>query len=84
MNNWTLNVIMVKGFPVKVYVNLHKNEAVLFFLFGRYTRLSSDINVLDFATDFLLNTHHNGFISYSAYLSNMEDTAVIDIEKIAA
>jgi hypothetical protein len=84
MNNWTLNTLMVKGFPVKIYVNLHKNEAVIFFLFGRYARLSSDKNVLDFATDFLINTHNNGFMGHSAYLSSLEDTSVIEIDTIAA
>jgi hypothetical protein len=75
---------MVGGFPVKIYVNLHKTEAVLFYLFGRYTRLSSDVNALDFATDFLINRNNSGLIKYSNYLSGLEDTAVIQIDKVAA
>lgn len=74
---------MVKGFPVKVYVNPSNTEAVLFFLFGRYSRLSSDVNVIDFATDFLIGTTTN-VVNHANYVNSLEDTAVIDLETVRA
>jgi hypothetical protein len=84
MNGWTKYVIMVSGFPVKVWVNPAQTKAVLFYLFGRYSRLSSDINVLDFATDFLLSNDNTQNVTFTNYLNGLEDTAVTEIEKIAA
>ena len=82
MGKYTKHVIQVSGFPVKLYVREDNKQAYLFPLFGRYSGLYSDVNVLDFATDFLLGNGNN-VISFNNYLSGMEDTAVIQIDKIA-
>ena len=74
----TKQVIMVDGFPVKVYVNADNTHAVVFPLFGRYFQLRSDINVLDFATTFLI-AKNNNVISFASYQSQDEDTAIINI-----
>ena len=86
MNKWTKHTLVVNGSPVKVYVNSNKTEAVMFFLFGRYSRLSchnSNRDVLDFATDFLIGNDVAHPITYSNYVSGQEDTVSIQIEKIA-
>ena len=84
MNGWTLNVIITKGFPVKVYTNASMTQAYVFPLFGRYFGLSSDTNVLDFATDFLIGNCNPIPVTYANYTNSLEDTAVIDIETIRA
>lgn len=81
--NWKLQVINVHGYPVKVYINPANTQAVVFPLFGKYYQLSSDTNVLDFATTFLVGRSSN-VVSFSQYLASFEDTAVIQIDKIAA
>lgn len=83
VSKWTKHIIEVKGFPVKAYVNSNNTEAVLFFLFGRYMCLRSDINVLDFTTNFLVGRDTSYPVTYSNYLNGQEDTAVIQIDKIA-
>lgn len=87
MYQWTRTIIEVKGFPVKVYVNEPKTEAVLFYCFGRYSKLSCynnpGMDVLDFATDFLLGTEDN-VIKFSDYENSFENTAIIEADKIAA
>ena len=79
MNKYTKHIIMVKGFPVKVYVTDDNQTAYLFFCFGRFARLRSDVNALDFATDYLFGKPQNNVISFQAYKSSQEDTAVINI-----
>ena len=74
-------IIMTNGFPVKVYTNKEGTQAVLFFLFGRYARLSADSNVIDFATDFLLGNTTN-VVNFSNYLNSLEDTVSLCIDKI--
>lgn len=81
MNGWTKHVITKQGFPVKVYIKA--DSAVIFYCFGRYTKCQSDSNVLDFVTDFLLGNSQN-VISFGNYMNCMEDTAVINIENVAA
>lgn len=83
MNKWTKHVIEVKGFPVKVYINTDNTQSYVFPLFGKYYGLSSDVNVLDFTTDFLIGTTTN-VVTFSNYLNSLEDTAVIDIETVKA
>jgi hypothetical protein len=84
MNSWTLNVIMTKGFPVKVYVNAANTQAYIFPLFGRYFGLSSDSNVIDFATDFLIGNCNPVVITHANYVNSLEDTAVIQLDTIHA
>lgn len=83
MKNFTLHTIMVGEFPVKVYVHKDGHQAYIFPLFGRYNSIWSDGNVLDFATTFLLG-HSNNVVTFNAYLSSMEDTAVININDLEA
>jgi len=80
---YTLYTIMADGFPVKVYVNQANTQAYVFPLFGKYFGLLSDENVLDFATNFIINKNHNNVISFAAYQSQDEDTAVIYMDKVA-
>ena len=79
---WTKHVLEVRGFPVKVYVSEDGHQAVMFFLFGKYSRLYSDENVLDFATDFLCGNSNN-VMSFSSYQTSLEDTAVIELDEVA-
>lgn len=82
MNRWTKHVIIVREFPVKLYVRNDNKQAYIFPLFGRYNGLYSDANVLDFATDFLLGNENN-IVSFQGYMNSFEDTAVIQIDKVA-
>lgn len=75
----TKHIIMVEGFPVKVYVNAANTQAYVFPLFGKYYGLASDINVMDFVTTFLLAKNVNNVISFQSYLTQGEDTAIINI-----
>lgn len=87
MKNWTLHIIKIESVPVKVYVNSSNTMAIVFPLFGRYYRVNSDVNALDLLTSVLFHTTINDIayntITYSAYLNSLEDTAVIDITKVA-
>ena len=84
MKNWTLNVIVVQGFPVKVYTDAACHQAYVFPLFGKYYGLHTDGNVLDFATDFLMGRCELTPFTHSNYLNSLEDTAVINIETVKA
>lgn len=81
MNGWTRHIITKQGFPIKVYIK--ENSAVIFYCFGRYSKCQSDDNVIDFVTDFLFGNGQN-FVSFNSYVSAIEDTAVINIENVAA
>lgn len=81
MKHWTLHVILVETYPVKVYVNKTNTLAVVMPLFGRYYRVNSDINALDLATSLLFHTSNE--LTYNAYLNSLEDTVSIDLAKIA-
>lgn len=83
MNKWTKHVIMKSGVPVTVYVDAARHQAYVFPLFGKYYDLYTDGDVLDMATDFLLGTESN-VITFQGYMNGFEDTAVIQIDKIAA
>jgi hypothetical protein len=76
--NWTKNIISVRGFKVKVYTNKTNTQAILFPLFGRYSSLRSDSNVMDFATDFLLGRASN-VVSLYNYVNSLEETVKINI-----
>ena len=79
----TKHTIMVQGFPVKIYVNLHNTHAYVFPLFGRYYELSSDTDVMTFALTFLLANNTSNVITLAAYQSSGEDTAIIHLDKVA-
>ena len=85
MDNWTKTVIMVGDAPVKAYINTERTEAVLFYSFGRYSRLgcynSPGVDVLDMTVDFLLGSENN-VVSFSSYVNSLEDTVSIQIDKI--
>ena len=74
---------MVGGMSAKVYVNASNNHAVVFPLFGKYFQLHSNTNVLDFATDFIVNKNPLNVISFAAYKSQDEDTAIINLDQVA-
>ena len=74
----TKTIIEVQGFPVKIYTSADNKTAHVFPLFGRYYTLRSDTNVMDFATTFLLARNGN-VVSFAAYQSSGEDTAIIQI-----
>ena len=84
MNKWTKHTLMTKGFPVKVYINSGNTQAIIFPLFGKYYKLGSDVNVLDFAVDFITNAHADRTLTHANYLNSLEDTAVINLETLAA
>jgi hypothetical protein len=84
MKNYTLHVLMVDGFPVKVYAHKNNQQAYIFPLFGRYHSMSSDKNVMDFVTDFLISKHPSNVITFQSYLNGNEDTAVININDLKA
>lgn len=75
-------IIQVNGFPVKLYVSQDSKVAHMFPLFGRYFTLRSDANVLDLATTLLLARNGN-VVSFAAYQSNSEDTAVVQLSDVA-
>lgn len=77
-------IIMVDGYPVKVYTNASNTVAYVFPGFGRCYTLSSDQGVLDFATDFLLSKHKTNIVSFQGYLNSLEDTIMTHIENPAA
>ena len=81
MKHWTLNIILVETYPVKVYVNPTNTAAVIFPLFGRYFRVNSDVNALDLATSMLFHTSNE--VTHKAYLTSLEDTVSIDLENVA-
>jgi hypothetical protein len=81
MKNWTKQIMMVKGFPVKLYVNPTNTQAIVFQSFGRYYRLSSE-NVLDFATTFLFAKRSN-IVSFAAYKMSSEETVLTNIAQVA-
>ena len=79
MNAWSKQTIIVRNFPVKVYVNSDHTQAILFYQFGRYSSLichDKQQDVLDFVIDFLLGNSNN-IISIGNYVSSFEDTAII-------
>lgn len=75
-------IIQVNGNPVKLYVSADNKTAHVFFPFGRYFTLRSDENVLDFATTFLL-ARNNNVVSFAAYKSQDEGTALIPLAEVA-
>lgn len=79
MKHWTLNIILVETYPVKVYVNPTNSMAVIFPLFGRYFKVNSDVNALDLATSMLFHTSNE--VTHTAYLSSLEDTVSIELDK---
>lgn len=84
-NVWLPFIIMVQDFPVKVYVDLYNERAIIFPLFGKYFSVRSDVNALDFATSLLLHklgAQHNCDIKYDSYLGMTEDTQVIELDKV--
>lgn len=80
--NWTKQIVMVGGFPVKIYANLHNSSCAIFPLFGRYYVVRSDINALDLATSIVVG-RGNELVTYEAYKSSLEDTAIIQLDKVA-
>lgn len=76
---WTKHVIYKQGFPIKVYVNEDNTRAVMFFCFGRYSTLRSDVSALDFAISIIFHKGNNGVLTFEAYNISMEDTAIIKI-----
>lgn len=80
MDKWTKHTFTVRNFPVKAYIHNNKAEAVIFFPFGRYIRLSTNTNILDFVSDFLFGNGSN-IISFQGYVSSMDDTSLIQIDK---
>lgn len=81
MKNWTLHIIIVETFPVKIYVNSSNTSAITFPLFGRYYRVNSDVNALDLATSMLFRT--NTIETFNSYLNSLEDTVSIDLNQVA-
>lgn len=80
MKHYTLHIILVETSQVKVYVNEGNSQAIVFPSFGRYYRVSSDTNALDLATSLLFHVTHN--ITYNSYINSLEDTAVIELDKV--
>lgn len=82
---WVKYTIYKEGFPVKIYVNKTRTSAVLFYIFGKYAKLHCDsgMDVLDFAIDFSLGMSNNS-INFSNYIISLEETAIINIDEIAA
>jgi hypothetical protein len=81
MKRWTLYTIIVESYPVKVYVNKTNTLAVVMPLFGRYYRVNSDVNALDLATSLLFHT--SNAVTYTAYISSLEDTAIIELKQVS-
>lgn len=82
MKNWTKHVILKDECPVTIYVNSANTQAYVFPLFGKcYGLSSSDGNVLDFTTNFLLGSESN-VISFNGYINSMEETSVIHLEAV--
>lgn len=81
MKHYTLTIIEVQGYKVKVYINSSNTLAVIFPLFGRYFRVNSDVNALDLATSLLFHTSNN--VTYTSYINSLEDTVSIDLEHVA-
>lgn len=75
---FTKHVVKKDGVQIKIYVNADNSQAVIFTAFGRYFKLSSDVNVLDFATTFLL-AKPNNVVSFESYQSSLEGTALIKV-----
>lgn len=78
---YTLHIVIVETYPIKVYVNKSNTLAVIFPLFGRYSRVNSDVNALDLATSLLFHTSNN--VTYTSYINSLEDTVSIDLEQVA-
>lgn len=78
---FTLYIIVVEGYKVKVYVNSSNTLAVIFPLYGRYYSIRSDVNALDLATSLLFHTSNN--VTYNSYVNSLEDTVSIDLEQVA-
>lgn len=87
--NWTKTIIDYNGYPIKAYTNKSQTRTILFFLFGRYTSFSSDVNSLDLAIMIIFHKYSDDYTipsisTYEAYKNSLEDTIpIIDIKKVA-
>jgi len=81
MKHYTLHTIIVETSPVKVYVNRGNTVAYIFPPYGRLFTVRSDVNALDLATSLLFHTTNN--VTYNSYINSLEDTAVIELDKVS-
>lgn len=77
MNKWKKTILHKEEIPVRVYVNENDTSAVVFPLFGRYYRVSSDESALDLVLSCVYELKAVNTISYLQYTNSQEDTQVI-------